>query len=348
MRRSGGSGVRLDVTAGLADNRTTLAPDRWMSAQSTATLIVNPAAAAGRVGRTWDALLPRLEGALGPLDVQVTTGPGDARARVHQAIVEGATTVFSLGGDGTHNEVVNGFADANALDGTRRLGILPAGTGGDLRRVLDLGDDLDAAARANATLAAAPVDVGRLSFQEDSGEPVTRHFINVASFGMSGLVDRFANASSKRLGGRLTFLIATFRALAKWRGMQLDLVVDGEPVPAVDAQNVVLGNARFFGGGMNVCPDAHMDDGQFDVVVLPELSILQAARHIPRIYEGTHLNLPGVKFWRAKRVEATPVRGTAWLDVDGEAPGVAPVVADVVPRAIRLIGVQSSVLRGGP
>lgn len=344
--RAPGPGCCLDASWRLTHNRDTFRHCTWMYDPSTTALIVNPAAAAGRVGRSWSTLWPRLRDVLGDVDVRTSDAPGDARRLAADALRDGAETVLSLGGDGTHNEVVNGFADADVLDGTRRLGILPAGTGGDLRRMLHTGDGLVGAANEIRDRDAHPVDIGRLTFEDHDGTRTVRHFVNVASFGMSGLVDRFANASSKRLGGRVTFLVATFRALARWTGMDLELVIDGAPVSAADVQNVVLGNARYFGGGMHVCPNARLDDGFFDVVTLPELSVLKAARHIPRVYRGTHLELPGVGHWRARRVEARTTRGTAWLDVDGEAPGVAPVVAEVIPRAIRLIGVRADVLQG--
>lgn len=312
---------------------------------STTALIVNPAAAGGRLGREWGDLLPGLRSTLGPVEVLLTRGPHDAVRIARDAVAGGAKTVISLGGDGTHNEVVNGIMQARPSPGQVTFGILPSGTGGDLRRLTAQPDDMFAAARTLRDDTPTPIDVGHVQFVDDAGAPDERWFVNVLSFGLGGLVDRLVNRSSKRLGGRLTFALATARALATWRPATLEIVADGEPLGTHRISNVVAANGRYFGGGMEIAPDARLGDGLFDIVIIPDAPLWQAARDARRLYDGTIGDVAGVVTLRAREIEARPVDELpAWLDVDGEAPGVAPVKACVDPGAIMMLGCRPEVL----
>src|SRR5262249_26868515 len=140
---------------------------------------------------------------LGGFDVELTTEPGHATTLTREALKSGAELVVAIGGDGTINEVVNGFFDGvRAVAPGAALAILPVGTGGDFIRTLGVPRDLEAAAHALSSAGERAIDVGRLTYIDEGGARAARHFINIASFGMGGLVDRYVNRSSKALGGK--------------------------------------------------------------------------------------------------------------------------------------------------
>ena len=222
-------------------------------------VIANPAAAGGRVGREKTQVTGLLERNLGAVRIAWTTGPEDAPRLAREAVEGGATVVCSLGGDGTHGAVVSGIMAASPAPGAVALGILPAGTGGDFRRILRHGDTLETAAAAMPTAASGPLDVGRISWTRESGGTDDGHFINIASFGIGGLVDRLVNESSKRLGGQATFYIATVRALLRYQPARLRLHLDDEVVETGPITNVCVCNSRYAGGGMMFAPDARIE-----------------------------------------------------------------------------------------
>ena len=304
-------------------------------------LVVNPSAQNGQLGRRWPEMAADLRRELGAFEEALTAAPGDATRLTRQALESGAGAVVAVGGDGTINEVVNGFFDGQLpVAPNAMLGILPFGTGGDFRKTIPIPKDTREAARVLAARQSRTIDVGHLEMTGPDGKPQGRIFINIASFGMSGLVDEYVNKTSKRLGGRLSFMLATARAGLSYENQRVRLVFDGdESAPAdLTINTVAVANGRYFGGGMFVAPQAELDDGQFDVVALGDMGKLDFIRHSRKIYAGTHLNLDKVSQRRARVVRAEPIgEGPVRLDVDGETPGTLPATFRVLPAALRLV-----------
>ena len=316
-----------------------------MNAVQDTVVIANPAAAGGRIGKGWTATEAMLRGHLGAVEFRLTNAPRHATELARDAVAAGATRIFSLGGDGTHSEVVNGIMAAAPAPGAVTLGILPGGTGGDFRRNLQHGDTIESAAAAAAGARAVPIDVGALNWQADDGSRGEGWFINIASFGVGGLVDRIVNESSKRLGGQATFFIGSLRALARYQPARVKLVLDGKELEPVPVTHVLVCNGRWAGGGMLFAPEAKLDDGLFDVVIMGWKSVLHTIGMSRHIYKGKHVGDPTVQVHRARVVEATTVGPeVAWMDVDGEAPGILPSTLSVVPGAIRLLDPRAEVV----
>jgi len=302
-------------------------------------IIANPNSAGGALGRRWPKVARTLERILGPVDHAFTEGLGDGARLSHEAVEAGRGLVVAMGGDGTISEVVDGMF---TLDGPvapeAELGVLPFGTGGDFIRTVELPRDMEAAARRLAAGALRKVDVGRLTYTDDQGEQRSRHFINIASFGVSGLVDRLVNKGTKALGGRLSFGLATVQATARFRPQRAMIRLDDGPEKEVLLHNVAVANGRYFGGGMKVAPEAELDDGLFDVVTLGAMSLKDLLLRGHLIYRGAHLELPQVSLASARRVEARPVdpAEAILLDVDGETPGRLPATFEIIPGALPL------------
>jgi YegS/Rv2252/BmrU family lipid kinase len=313
-------------------------------------LIINPQSQKGALGRKWPDLARAVRRELGSFEEARTHGPGDATRLAREAVAGGVDRVVAVGGDGTINEVVNGFFDHHGerVSGPAALGILPVGTGGDLRKTLAIPRNIDRAARILRDGRPRPMDVGKLEYTTRDGKPAMRMFANIASFGVSGVVDRLVNDSSKRLGGTLSFFVASVRATLGYTNQRVRLVFDDNPADAAEMtiNTVAIANGRYFGGGMFIAPHAEVDDGYFDVIVLGDLSTRDLVLHGRRMYKGTHLSMDKVSHRRARVVRAEPIdpghQGSdpgnkVELDVDGETPGVLPATFTLLPGAISVI-----------
>jgi YegS/Rv2252/BmrU family lipid kinase len=246
--------------------------------------------------------------------------------------------VIALGGDGTISEVADGLLDgSNGSPGTL-MGIIPRGTGGDLRRTLELPQDIGAAARRISDGKVQSIDAGRVTFTGPDGAPLVRHFVNVASFGFSSDVATRANRSSKRLGAKAAFLGATIKSLTSYENTEIALSVDGGERRRLTVLLGAVGNGRFFGGGMKICPEAQLDDGLLDLVTVGDLGRFEVLTKIHRIFAGTHLTIPEVQATRARTVEVWPADAAARipLEIDGETPGYLPARFQVLPGALKL------------
>ena len=303
--------------------------------------VVNPSSAAGATLRRFERMRPALHTALGAFDVRITERPGHATEIVREAIATGARTIVSVGGDGTNNEVVNGFFDDTGapLAGQPRLALVPSGTGGDFRRTLGLKEHVRDVLAQLSQPVPRPCDVGRLRFTRPDGETAVRMFLNIASFGLPGQVDAVVNQSSKALGAKASFISGTLRAFVTYRAPKVEIIVDDGPPVVEQIALVAVANGRYFGGGMQIAPDARIDDGVFDIVQVLETSKWFWLKNAARVYAGTHVGLDEVAVRRGKTLSARPVdpADEVLIDVDGEQPGRLPARFEILPGAIALL-----------
>jgi YegS/Rv2252/BmrU family lipid kinase len=302
-------------------------------------LIVNPKSQGGRLGKRWPEIADTV-GRVFPFEEALTTGPSDATHLARAALRGGAERVVAIGGDGTINEVVNGFFDDHGapIAPDASFAVLPFGTGGDFRRSLELPTEVGAAAKVIAANHRRKIDVGKLELTTMTGGRAVRMFVNIASFGVSGVVDRLVNESGKKLG-RLGFALATARATWSYKNQRVQLVFDGTDRVDLTINTVAVANGRFFGGAMKVAPHAELDDGAFDVIAMGDFGFADLLASGRRLYSGSHLSMAKVTARRAKVIEAEPIDPGAVveLDVDGENPGKLPARFEVMPAALWVI-----------
>jgi YegS/Rv2252/BmrU family lipid kinase len=246
-------------------------------------------------------------------------------------VEDGAELLVAVGGDGTVNEVVNGLVGAERAE----LAIVPRGTGGDFVRTFGIPSRLEDAVRIALGGTTRTIDVGRASYASSAGAPAESYFANIASAGMSGAVAKRTNEASRSpLGGKAAYLWSTVAVFAGWKNTEISVTVDAETRsgPMFD---VIVANCRYLAGGMKITPEAEPDDGLFDVLVIGDVTKLDLALTMPKIYRGTHLPHPKAELLRGASAivdAAVPLP----VELDGEQPGTTPVRFDVVPRALRL------------
>jgi len=300
-------------------------------------VIANPLAGAGSARRKLPAIVRAFRARGQDHEVVTTSRPGDATGLARAARDAGVSVIVVVGGDGTLNEVAQAYLDDRGefVPGPE-LALVPAGTGGDFRRTLGLDEAAENAVTRLLSAAPRPIDMGILSFVADSGKPATRAFVNIASFGTSGKVDRLVNATPKWMGGRLAFAIGTVRALATYRNAPVSVKVDGEAFYEGPISVTAIANGRCFGGGMKIAPQADPSDGLFDVVIVGDIGFGESLARAPELYKGEHIGKSSVFSTRGKVVIAEPRNlDPVYIDTDGEAPGRLPLTARVVPGALR-------------
>ena len=300
---------------------------------------MNPRAGSGAAKRQTPHIRRLLEEAGLAYDLFETNVPGDATRLMRNAIADRVSCVVVAGGDGTLNEVVQGFLDPNGqvMSGPE-LALVPIGTGGDFRRTLGLEQSVQQAIKRLTGTRRQSIDLGIANITTFQDKIETFAFLNILSFGLGGATDHLVNASPKWLGGKMTFLIGALRALATYRNQPVKLHVDGVLVYEGPMVNVALANGRYFGGGMHVAPNADPSDGLLDVIVIGDLPKTQAPGLMRQMYRGAHIGRPGVQQFRGKQVEATPFRPheKILVDLDGETPGSLPLRARLTQHAITL------------
>ncbi|MBX7258176.1 MAG: FAD-dependent oxidoreductase [Candidatus Hydrogenedentes bacterium] len=303
--------------------------------------IVNPRSWGGRTGKIWPMLEARLRDVIGPVDAVFTDGPMAATRLARQALKDGMEQIISVGGDGTINEVVNGFfEDGRIVNPDAMLTVVSSGTGCDFRRIFGIPEKLEDQIARLSYCPIRPIDVGRITYIGDNGNEEVRYFDNVASFGLSGAADREVNRAvwAKKINSKYAFQWGVFKAFARYKNQPVRLQIDDTFDETINALTVAICNGQYFGAGMHIAPPAIPDDGLFHVVILADIGKFQFLRNINKVYRGEHLNIPNVRVVTGRKITATPINSArqVLLDIDGEAPGRLPATFELLPQSIYL------------
>ncbi|SCG73748.1 diacylglycerol kinase [Micromonospora inositola] len=291
-------------------------------------VLANPTAGRGRHRGLLPRLLERLDAGGRPLRLLTAGTPAEAEAACHAAVADGAGALVAVGGDGTVHRALQAVAGTAVP-----FGPVPAGTGNDF--AADTGFPADPLAAVDVIAAALrdgrtrPVDLARMS-APDGGH---RWYGAVLAAGFDAIVNERANRMRWPRGPR-RYDLAILVELARLRPRRYTLRLDGEELN-LDAVLVAVGNCASYGGGMRICPDADPTDGLLDVVVGGRFDRRTLMRVKPRIYQGTHVDHPLVRSYRARTVELAAEGITTYAD--GERALDLPVRISAVPQAVRLL-----------
>jgi YegS/Rv2252/BmrU family lipid kinase len=242
---------------------------------------------------------------------------------VDEALVAGAAGEIPviLSGDGLIGQAGGALAGSDAP-----LGMIPAGRGNDLARVLGIPSDVRGAVEVLAAGNRRAIDVG-----EANG----KRFLGIASFGFDSDANGIANRA-RLVRGNLVYAYAAVRALITWRPASFTVVLDGEERITMQGYSVAAANNKAYGGGMFLAPDAELDDGLFDVVLTGRVGKLRFLVNLPKVFRGTHVHEDEVTVRRARRVEVTASRRFA-VYADGEHLTDLPVDLRVLRGALQVI-----------
>ena len=273
-------------------------------------LIVNPTAGAGRAAKLLGAVEAELRGMGLRFRVERTSSMDHARECARQAAAEGAI-VAAMGGDGLTGAVA-------------QLAVLPGGRGNDFARKLGIPADPVAAC---ALLGGAE---RRIDLAAVDGRP----YLGILSAGLDSDANRLANENKLPLGTGV-YAYAALRALASWKTAHWTVTVDGER-REFDGYCVAVSNSGVYGSGMYLVPDARLDDGLLDVVLVDDVPKHRYLASIPKVFKGTHLDEPGIRLLRGRSVSFRADRPfTAYAD--GDPIAELPATVDVVPGTLRVL-----------
>lgn len=294
--------------------------------------IVNPMSAGGRTRTRWESYTPQLKQALGDISVRYTEGVGSATQLTQQAIDDGYRIIVSVGGDGTNNEVLNGVMDPSGQlrHPDVQFAFFPMGSGVDLRRSLPSASSIPELILQVQQGKVRNLDVGKVTFQSKDGGEQSRFFLNISSVGMSSMVTAAINQSKKPLGGTVAYLWYSLIAMIRFKNPMMKVQLGDAPLLDGRQNLIIVGNGKYFGGGMKAAPEAEMDDGFFDVVVIGDYSSFELVMNGSKVYSGTHVHLPKTQVHRVSSLTIETDRPIP-IDIDGELLGQPKAQYEMVP-----------------
>jgi diacylglycerol kinase (ATP) len=290
-------------------------------------VVFNPQSGKGRgAGLVAPFLAALREAGVARVEHALTARAGDEQSLTEAALGQGFRRVVAVGGDGTWSNVGNAILRSGH---PAQLGLVPGGTGCDLAKSLGIPPhDLAACARIVATGRARTIDVGRI---ED------RYFLNVAGFGFDIAVIEHT-WRVRWLGGHLLYLYCALSQLFAFPGFPVHVQANGGPPVRHDLLMLVIANARVFGGGFQIAPEADLGDGRLDAVSFGNMGSAGRVNALVRLMRGTHNDLPEVDTARAPSFRLTFEAAPAY-ETDGEwnRARSPELEVTVVPAALRVL-----------
>ena len=292
-------------------------------------IVVNPTAGRGKAARLAEALARLLQQGGAECRLEHTAAPGAAESIAKRALGDstGPLCVVACGGDGTVQEVANAVAKAGADRAT--LGIAPAGRCNDFARAMGITANPSNVASVLTTGEVRPVDLGRID---------DRYFCTVAAMGFDAAVSRYVDRSKVPLRGTLAYVHGTLRVLLGFKTPVLRLSGDfGEYEGPVFL--AASANTAWYGGAMNIAPDADPFDGRIDICLVTDIAKWRVLKLMPQVMSGRHARRPEVRLWRTRDMTASTIDGGSDLEVwaDGEPIARLPATIESVPAAIRIV-----------
>ncbi len=262
-------------------------------------IIANPAAGANRASK----IIPLVEDILKKKGIdyvlEITRCKGEETGIAMDGIKKGFKLIAALGGDGTVNQVVNGImGSAGAIHELPALGIIPAGTGSDLVKTLNIPVKIEDAVDVLLNGKERLIDIGEI---KGKAWRESRYFINIAGIGIDAVTVKELEYAKTVFKGKLAYFYALFRALKSYQGLQLKIEMKDIKV-SVLAYLAAVANGKFFGGGFKITPDADTYDGLFDICIVEKVGIIKTLLNLTKVIKGTHAKISEVKIYRADNI----------------------------------------------
>lgn len=259
---------------------------------------------------------------------QFTKGPGDA-TEIARNVSTKSDVVVAIGGDGTCNEVINGLM----LHPNPKIvfGVIPNGTGNDFVRNFP---PFDPRSFVNSIVESSTqhIDLGRIIFEKNS-----RYFLNVADIGFGARVVETMNRQRKGgVGGKISYNIAILRTFFTYRKSTVKVESDSFLFEGKSLM-IVFSNGTSFGHGLQIYPEAELDNGKLGLTVIGDVSLMEYAKNVGNLKKGQPIKHPEVKYADFERIKVTTTNKNLWVETDGEIAGRSSITVEVVPRALLII-----------
>jgi diacylglycerol kinase (ATP) len=290
-------------------------------------IIVNPASGGGKALAAEPLVASYLAAQSKSVQFVHSRSSEDIREKAFKGAAEGYRYVVALGGDGAFHHVVEGIRGTGAI-----AGFFPAGNGNDIARDLGIPTDAVSAAAAFCHSIPRPVDLVRVEFRDGR----TAHFIGAGGMGLDAEAAHLANTRFKSWPGVTRYLAGALWTFFREPAFELEAELDGRRWVGRTIFAAVA-NTTSYGSGVRIAPDAKMDDGWLDVVLVGDVAWTRLLEAIPIVLTTGDLRFEEVQRFRCQRVVLRADRAVK-VHGDGELLGESPAEFEILPRAIRVIG----------
>ncbi len=263
--------------------------------------------------------------------------PGESVSLAKNAVAQGTDYLIAAGGDGTLNEVANGLMQN--IEQTRSrvsLGMIPAGSGNDFAKTMGVENDLEDLKKAIKQDNYVSIDLGLMKFKSPKGEDTQRYFINIADIGIGGLIAQILHESPKVLGPNLKYMIGIIRGFLKFKHLPIKFTYDGGEWQG-NAMSLCMANAKWFGSGMGIAPQADPTDGKMQLVLLGEVKMMDYIKNLSTIKKCQNVKHPEVKYLDSANCTIEALSAPCPIDMDGEFVGYTPVVMETKPAHVKFL-----------
>ncbi len=286
--------------------------------------IINPVAGHGKTIE----MLPIIKNKMSSVsdiidyDIQVSKNVGDISEIVKDSFATGVSEFVAVGGDGSLSEMINGLTFP--CDNIPSIAILPLGSGNDFVKNTIEKKEIDQIFESIIQNKKTLIDVGKVN---------DYYFINVCSFGIDGPIIKDTDKLKKIMPGQLSYLTSTIKGGITFKPSLVDVKVDGE-IYTGKMILIAIGNGKYIGGGMNICPEAKYDDGLLEVCLVNNVSKLKFIRKISKIYSGQLNEIEEVSYIKGKEIYIE-VQGHQYLiNADGNLLGQTPARISIIEKAV--------------
>ncbi|MCR1899261.1 diacylglycerol kinase family lipid kinase [Irregularibacter muris] len=294
--------------------------------------IVNPIAGKGKGKEFMEQAIHFMRDRNVQWEIAYTQYPGHAIELASQVDDNLYSKVVSVGGDGTIYEIINGLKDKSIS-----LGIIPAGTGNDLARSVHIPLDKQEALRVIFDGNEKQMDIGNME---------EHRFVNVAGVGLDVEVLRCTEFFKKFVKGSIAYVLGLLKALFTFKAIELNISIDGV-MHHEEVMLCAIANGQYYGGGMKIAPTADVGDGYFDIYLITKLSKLKLLFLFPRVFKGSHIDLPWVKTFRGKKVTITS-KEEIWVNADGEISKKHSPTFEIIEKGLKVSVAQEMSLMAQP
>lgn len=305
-----------------------------------------------RLIKNYDAILKDIQNTFAETDYQLyfSDFSGHLVDLAQKALKDGKNTIITVGGDGTHNEVINGVLahfkignnseiESYDLENLKkiRLGLYPAGTGNDFSKSINIKPNALQLKNEIANGKSRLLDLGWTSFTDKQNKPTNRFFINITDVGMGGEVARKLENKIPLLSNKTQYAIRIVSTFLTYKKALIQAKSENYDWKG-QVMNFIVANGKWFGNGLGVAPDAVLDDGFFEIAILGDIGLLDYLKHLDTVKKGEKVIHPEVSYNRIKEIFITSGDGSSVpIDMDGEFVGYAPLTLKNIPQTINFI-----------
>ena len=312
-------------------------------------LIVNPNSCSGLTGRNWDELIAKIEKIFGSgIKVIFSKRAGDGTTLARDMLRKGFDKIIAIGGDGTINEVANGFfEDTNGVRGHKLtainpdaiLGMIPCGTRNVLAKSLELPTGVVECCQNFLRGSVRKIDViSVLATNPDEGSRLRyRIFLNAAEMGVGAeIIDRSKKVRSVLKSRLVSTMAAIASTVPSYESNICDVFLDGRK-KSTNMTMAVVANGKFLGGDFMAAPEASMSDGQLDLMILKDSGSLKMLDEMANIKTGNYSAEDNIIYSKAKKVLIKSTDRKVRVTIDGEPIGILPATFQVLPKALTIV-----------